>query len=43
MQAHPEVIQAIQENQEEFVRLMNEPVDQQQQLQAQLALQVGRC
>jgi len=38
-QAHPEVLQVIQSNQEEFVRLMNEPVDQAGQAQAQMAMQ----
>lgn len=38
-QAHPEVLQAIQENQEEFVRILNEPVDPQQQMQTQMAME----
>jgi len=36
----PEILQAIQENQEEFIRILNEPVDQQQLLQANMQMQV---
>lgn len=36
--AHPEVLEVIQANQEEFVRMMNEPVDQAQMAQAQATL-----
>jgi UV excision repair protein RAD23 len=38
-QQHPEVLEAIQSNQDEFVRLINEPIDPAHLAQAQMAMQ----
>ena len=38
-QQHPEVLQQIQAHQDEFVRLINEPIDAQSLAQAQMAMQ----
>ena len=38
-QQHPEVLEAIQANQDEFVRLINEPLDPAHLAQAQMAMQ----
>jgi UV excision repair protein RAD23 len=38
-QQHPEVIERIQANQDEFLRLINEPIDPQHLAQAQMAMQ----
>jgi len=38
-QQHPEVLERIQSNQDEFVRLINEPIDQATLAQAQIAMQ----
>ena len=38
-QQHPEVLEQIQANQDEFVRLINEPIDQATLAQTQMAMQ----